>query len=131
MSTASASVTRRIVGASAVIARRASATEPPSRRTAAVTPTIAISIWRRYSSRTYAEPVSGPQAGTSIPTSSSPGSATVVPGPVQSSSRVTVRSPEADRRDADAPKHSNGPPVSIAGDAFITLPPIVPCARVA
>ena len=25
----------------------------------------------------------------------------------------------------------SGPPVSIAGDAFITLPPIVPCARVA
>ena len=30
-----------------------------------------------------------------------------------------------------ASKHSSGPPVSIAGEAFITLPPIVPFARVA
>src|SRR5581483_2086233 len=43
----SASGTRRTVGASAVIATRASATRPPSRRTSAATPTTAISIWRR------------------------------------------------------------------------------------
>ena len=44
MSAASASGTRRIVGASAVIATRASAIDPPSSRTTAVTPTTAISI---------------------------------------------------------------------------------------
>ncbi len=30
-----------------------------------------------------------------------------------------------------APRHMSGPPVSIAGEAFMRLPPIVPCARVA
>ena len=64
-------------------------------------------------------------------TSSSSGAAVVTPGPVHSSSSESERSPAADRRVAVAPKQSNGPPVSIAGDAFITLPPIVPFARVA
>ena len=52
ISACSAAGTRRIVGASAVIATRASETVPPSIVTTAVAPTTAISIWRRYSSRT-------------------------------------------------------------------------------
>ena len=40
-------------------------------------------------------------------------------------------SPAGERSVADAPKQTSGPPVSIAGEAFIRLPPIVPCARVA
>ena len=51
-------------------------------------------------------------------------------GPVQSCSSGSAL-PRRRSELADAPKHSNGPPVSIAGEAFITLPPIVPCARVA
>ena len=43
----------------------------------------------------------------------------------------TERSPAAERRITVASKHRSGPPVSIAGDAFITFPPIVPLARVA
>ena len=58
-------------------------------------------------------------------------SAVVAPGPVQRSLIATCREPEGDCSVAVAPKQTSGPPVSIAGDAFITLPPIVPCARVA
>ncbi len=130
-SAASASGTRRIVGASAVIATRASCTRPSSRWTTAVAPTTAISIWRRYSSRTYALPVPGAGAGTSTETSSSSALAAVVPGPVKSPSTETVRVPSTERRVAEASRQISGPPVSIAGEAFITLPPIVPCARVA
>ena len=80
--------------------------------------------------------VAGARSGGTAParssaTSSSSGRADVEPGPVHSSSSSIERSPDADRRVAVAPKHRSGAPVSIAGDAFITLPPIVPCARVA
>ena len=57
--------------------------------------------------------------------------AVVAPGPVQRSSIATAASPAGDCSVTVAPKQTSGPPVSIAGEAFITLPPIVPCARVA
>ncbi len=120
-----------MVGASAVIATRASVMEPFSSVTTAVAPTIAISIWRRYSSRTYALPVPAAGAGMAIATSSSSAAADVRPGPVQRSARPTSRVPLGPWSTATAPWQRSGPPVSIAGDAFITLPPIVPFARVA
>ena len=132
MRAASASGTRRIVGESAVIATRASVTVPPATVTTAVAPTTAISICRRYSSRRYALPVpcggrgngrSRREARRRLRRSS--------PGPVQRSSTAISREPDGDRSVAVAPKQTSGPPVSIAGEAFITLPPIVPCARVA
>ena len=56
----------------------------------------------------------------------------VRPGPVHSSSIGTVRSPPAAERSVTrASRTSSGAPVSIAGEAFITLPPIVPTLRVA
>ena len=39
--------------------------------------------------------------------------------------------PSIDCNTATADKHSNGAVVSAAGDAFITLPPMVPVQRVA
>ena len=63
-------------------------------------------------------------------TAARPGSA--ASPPVRSTARrAAPRAPVPERRCADASKQSNGPPVSIAGDAFMTLPPIVPWARVA
>ena len=114
-----------------MIATRASEIVAPSSVTTAVTPTTAISICRRYSNRTYEEPVFAAGAGRCTSRSSSLGSATVAPGPVQSAASGTVRSPDPDRIVTAPSKHSSAPPVSIAGDAFITFPPIVPCARVA
>ena len=64
-------------------------------------------------------------------TSSSSGPAIVEPGPANSSSTDTMRVPAVDRSVTVAPRHISGPPVSIAGDAFITFPPSVPWARVA
>ncbi len=63
--------------------------------------------------------------------SNSPASATVPPGPVNRSATSIVRSPVAERSVTVAPRQISGPPVSIAGDAFIKLPPTVPWARVA
>ena len=115
-----------------MIATRAPAITSPSSRTTAVAPTTAISIWRRYSSRTYALPVPGATGGSVTAVSSSPGSAEVFPGPVHSASSATSRvPPPALRSVTTPPRHRSGPPVSIAGDPFMTLPPIVPCARVA
>ena len=131
-SAVSAADTRRIVGASAVIATRASVIVPATTVTTAVAPTTAISIWRRYSRRTYAEPVAGPGAGRSSRDEQltrrrqpwSPGRSRARPSTLLARLTSTAGRPMA-------PKHSSGPPVSIAGEAFITLPPIVPCARVA
>ena len=103
----------------------------PTSVTTAVAPTTAISICRRYSRRTYALPVPGAGEGTSTATSSSSPLATVAPGPAKSSSTGTVRVPVAERSVTVAPRQISGPPVSIAGEAFITFPPIVPWARVA
>ena len=55
----------------------------------------------------------------------------VVPGPTKSSPTATDRVPDSERNVAVAPRQMSGPPVSIAGEAFMRLPPIVPCARVA
>ena len=131
MSAASASGTRRIVGESAVIAIRASVTVPP----------VDGDDGRRADDGDlHLAPVLEPEVGAARavgrsgkldPTSSSSASAVVAPGPVQRSSIATSREPERDCSVAVAPKQTSGPPVSIAGEAFITLPPIVPCARVA
>ena len=133
ISAASASATRRIVGASAVMATRASATEPPSTRHDGghphdrdlhLAPVLEADVARSRSP--------APAPARRSRTSSSPRIGRRSPRARSRARRAaTVRSPDADRRSADAPKHSSGPPVSIAGEAFITLPPIVPCARVA
>ena len=67
----------------------------------------------------------------STATRSSSGAATVEPGPEKRSATATVRSAPDDRRATVAPRHISGPPVSMAGEAFIRLPPSVPWARVA
>ena len=53
------------------------------------------------------------------------------PGPPRDPRSRPSGCPVGERSVADAPKQTSGPPVSIAGDAFIRLPPTVPCARVA
>ena len=53
------------------------------------------------------------------------------PGPVRRLSTATRRSPASETRTASAPRQISGPPVSMAGEAFMTLPPIVPMWRVA
>ena len=47
------------------------------------------------------------------------------------SASATRRLPDAERSVATASKQISGPPVSIAGEAFMTLPPMVPALRVA
>jgi len=78
-------------------------------------------------------PLPVPGAGRGRPTamSSSSFEATVAPGPVRRSSTAMSRVPPVERRVTVAPRQINGPPASIAGEAFMRFPPIVPCARVA
>ena len=100
--------------------------------TAAVAPTTAISIWRRYSSlRVAASRSVGRERHLDLGEELVRRPREVAPGPVRSSVTGTRRSPDAERSIASAPKTMSGPPISIAGEAFMTLPPIVPCALVA
>ena len=128
----SASATRRIVGASAVMATRASVTRstvhghrPRSRRRPRSPSAVGIPGGRRPSRCPARAPAGRPRRGARRDRASScPGRSTV-------RRRATERSPDRTAASRSAPRHSSGPPVSIAGDAFITLPPIVPLARVA
>ena len=100
--------------------------------TSAAAPTTAISIARRYSSRTYAlpEPGGGRRAG-GRPRTARRRAATVLPGPVHSSSTGSrARVASGERSSTSAPSTTSGAPVSIAGEPFMTLPPSVPTLRV-
>ncbi len=103
---------------------------PSPASTTAAAPTTAISIARRYSRRTYALPEPGRAAGAGPPTHSSSARAAVLPGPVHSSASATRRAAPGERSSTSAPSTTSGAPVSIAGEAFITLPPSVPTLRV-
>ena len=127
----SASGARMIVGATAASAILHSRTVPSSASTTcAAAPTTAISIARRYSSRTYALPEPATGAGRWTATHSSSARAAVLPGPVQSDSIATRRAAPGERSSTSAPRTTSGAPVSIAGEPFITLPPSVPTLRV-
>ena len=106
-------------------------TSSSSRVTAAAAPTTAISIARRYSNRTYALPERSGRQGNVIAVQSSVEAAVVRPGACQSPAIGTLRSPSTEASFTEAPSTTSGAPVSMAGEAFITLPPMVPVPRVA
>ena len=132
ISACSAAGTRRIVGASAVSATRASATTPSVERDhggraddgdlhrpAVLEPEVAAAGsrgtargrgWRRTArrARRWCDPARS-----------------------KSSATATQRVPAVERSVAVGAQHTSGEPVSIAGEAFITLPPSVPTLRVA
>ena len=131
-SAASASGTRRIVGESAVIAIRASVTVP----------SVDGDDGRRADDGDlHLAPVLEPEVGAARAVGRSGNldrdEQLVGRGRRGAGTRPEVvdrdlrSSPSGDCSVAVAPKQISGPPVSIAGEAFITLPPIVPCARVA
>ena len=121
-----------MVGARAVIATRASVTVDVrrGRRRQSRRRPRSPSAGGTRAGRTRC-PFPGAGAGTSTETSSSSRAGDRRAGAGEE--LVDGHGARAGRRRSAtvAPRQISGPPVSIAGEAFITFPPIVPCARVA
>ena len=125
---ASASGTRRIVGASAVIATRASAIdvalEPHDGGRADdgdlhLAPVLEPHVRAAGAGRDRRQRDGGQQLARL-------GGRPPGPGPQLVERDVAGARRRPRRRVTTPPRQSSGPPVSIAGDAFMTLPPIVP-----